>query len=229
MHAKQSKAPLFPRWVDDAARLFGLLSLGGTVYLLWLLLYSTQPLSQMRGYMPTQPVPYSHELHAGQLGIDCRYCHVGVETAASASIPPTSTCMNCHSHIKTTSPKLELVRESFNTGMPVEWKRVHDIPDFAYFNHSAHINKGIGCASCHGRIDKMEVVWKEKTMNMGWCLECHRRPEQFLRPKDQITNMNWGYLPGVGPQSAQEQLEQGAQLAKQNDVHPRTSCSTCHR
>jgi hypothetical protein len=135
--------------------------------------------------------------------------------------------MNCHSHIRTTSPKLELVRESFNTGMPIEWKRVHDIPDFAYFNHSAHINKGIGCASCHGRIDKMEVVWKDKTMNMGWCLECHRRPEQFLRPKDQITNMAYGITDP--PLTPEEQWKKGEELRKEYDVNPRTSCSTCHR
>jgi hypothetical protein len=194
--------------------------------MLWLLLYSTQPLTQMRGYQPKQPVPYSHELHAGQLGIDCRYCHVGVEVAAAASIPPTSTCMNCHSHIKTTSTKLEPIFTSFRTGMPVEWKRVHDIPDFAYFNHSAHINKGVGCASCHGRIDKMDDkgVWKEKPMNMGWCLECHRRPEQFLRPKSEITNMAYGEN-----MSAKEQWDEGVKLRAENDVHPRTSCSTCHR
>jgi hypothetical protein len=205
----------------------GLLTLGGGVFMLWLLLYSTQPLTQMRGYQPKQPIPYSHALHAGQLGIDCRYCHVGVEVAAQASVPPTSTCMNCHSHIKTKSEKLEPLFASFNRGTPVEWHRVHDLPDFAYFNHSAHINKGVGCASCHGRIDKMEVVWKEKPLNMGWCLECHRRPEQFLRPKDQITNMAYGMTDP--PLSAEEQLAKGAELMKEYNVKPRTSCSTCHR
>jgi hypothetical protein len=224
VHTKSGKAPFFPRWADDFVRFFGLLAVGGLVYMVWLLMYSTQPLSTMRGYMPDQPIPYSHKLHAGELGIDCRYCHVGVEKAASASIPPTSTCMNCHSHIKTTSDKLIPVRNSFATGMPVEWKRVHDIPDFAYFNHSAHISKGVGCASCHGRIDKMEVVWKEAPMNMGWCLECHRRPEQFLRPKDQITNMAYGT-----DLTKEEQWAKGVQLREEYKVNPRTSCSTCHR
>jgi hypothetical protein len=135
--------------------------------------------------------------------------------------------MNCHSHIKTQSTKLEVVRASYNSGMPVEWKRVHDLPDFAYFNHSAHINKGVGCASCHGRVDKMEVVWKEEPMNMGWCLECHRRPEQFLRPLDQITNMEYGY---TAPKlTDKEQWAKGVELRRLNNVNPRTSCSTCHR
>lgn len=226
VHIKSGKGPFFPRWADDLARLFGLLAVGGGVYAVWLLMYSTQPLSTMRGYKPEQPLPYSHKLHAGELGIDCRYCHTGVETGAAATIPPTSTCMNCHTNIKGASDKLILVRDSAGSGMSVEWKRIHDLPDFAYFDHSIHVNSGIGCASCHGRVDKMEVVWKEEPMNMGWCLECHRRPEQFLRPKDQITNMDYGYNPPLSPE---EQWEIGTRLRAEYNINPRTSCSTCHR
>src|SRR5262245_4436311 len=168
-----------------------------------------------------QPVPFSHAHHVGGMGIDCRYCHVSVERAAAASLPPTKTCMNCHSQIWNQSPTLEPVRESFRTNKSIEWTRVHDLPDFVYFNHSAHVNKGIGCATCHGRIDRMPLVWQEKSLQMEWCLECHRAPERFLRPKSEVFNMAW--------EPPADQLEQGRRLVAEYGVHPRTSCSACHR
>jgi hypothetical protein len=166
-------------------------------------------------------VQFSHQHHVGGLGLDCRYCHTSVEKAAAAGIPPTKTCMNCHSQIWSTSPELEPVRESFRTGKSLEWVRVHDLPEFAYFNHSAHVNKGMGCSTCHGRVDRMPLVWQEKSLQMEWCLECHRAPEKFVRPQGEVFNA--AYEPPA------DQIEQGRKLVQEYGLKPRTSCSTCHR
>ncbi len=215
--------PIFPRWVDHLNRLVILLIAGGGIYAIVLILYATSPQATTVGYQPAQPVPYSHQLHTGELGMDCRYCHQGVETGAKALIPPTQTCMNCHLKIWPDSPKLAPVRESYATGKPVEWIRIHDLPDFVYFDHSAHVNNGIGCATCHGRVDKMDEtgVFQALPLNMGWCLDCHRQPEKFLRPKEFITVMDW--------QPSEDQLELGQRLRKEYNVNPSTDCSTCHR
>jgi menaquinone reductase, multiheme cytochrome c subunit len=149
------KQPLFPPWADDAAKLAGALIVGGAVYAVTLIAYATSPVTTTVGYRPDQPVPYSHELHAGQLGMDCRYCHSTVEKAAFAAVPSTQVCMNCHANIRNDSELLAPVRKSFTTGMPLEWIQVHDLPDFVYFDHSAHVNNGVGCATCHGRVDKV--------------------------------------------------------------------------
>src|SRR5262249_42729909 len=138
-----------------------------------------------------QPVQFSHKHHVGDDGIDCRYCHTSVETAATAGIPPVKTCMNCHSQLFVDSPYLEIVRDSYKNNKPIKWTRVHDLPDFAYFNHSIHVNKGVGCSTCHGQVDQMPLMYNVKSLNMEWCLECHRNTEKFIRPKDQITNMAW--------------------------------------
>ncbi|MCC5829008.1 MAG: cytochrome c3 family protein [Phycisphaeraceae bacterium] len=186
------------------------------------------------GYAPKQPVEFSHAVHAGQLGMDCRYCHTTVEEAAFAAVPPTATCANCHSNepnvpgIWRNQQKLTPVHESLATGRPIEWVRVHDLPDYAYFNHAAHVNKGVGCVECHGRVDEMEVVTQVQTLSMAWCLECHREPERFLRPVDQVTNMTWDPVRETG----KSQLELGLELKKKYDIKgPQymTSCSTCHR
>lgn len=218
------RQPFFPPWADHAAKLAGALIVGGVVYAVTLLAYATSPVTTTVGYRPEQPVPYSHELHAGQLGLDCRYCHVTVEDAAFAAIPPTQTCMNCHANIRNDSEKLTVVRDSFKSGKPVEWIKVHDVPDFVYFNHSAHVNNGIGCATCHGRVDKMgpEGVIQEKLLTMAWCLDCHRNPEKHLRPLSEITNMSYSKSP-------EEQAALGAELRQALNVNPSTDCSTCHR
>lgn len=212
---------IFPKWFDSLRPILGAV-LGLTpLYLLAVLYYGGNPTTTDVGYMPEQPVPYSHALHAGKLGIDCRYCHNTVEQAAHAAIPPTATCMNCHTAIYPQSDKLIPVRESYGTGMPVPWVRVHDLPGYAYFNHSAHVTRGVGCVSCHDRIDKMEVVYQAKPLSMGWCLDCHRNPEPNLRPLSEITNMAWK-PPADDP-------DFGARLAEEYNINPSEDCSTCHR
>jgi len=168
-----------------------------------------------------QPVPFSHAHHVGGIGIDCRYCHTSVDKAAFAGIPPTQTCMNCHSQVWSQSPTLEPVRASFRTDTSIEWTRVHDLPDFAYFNHSAHVNKGIGCSTCHGRVDRMPLTWQEKSLQMEWCLQCHRQPEKYVRPKSEVYNI--AYEPPA------DQLALGERLVKEYGIKTRTSCSACHR
>ena len=171
-----------------------------------------------------QPVQFSHKHHVGDEGIDCRYCHTSVETSAFAGIPPTRTCMNCHSQIFADSPYLEPVRESFRTNKPIEWTRVHDLPDFAFFNHSIHVNKGVGCSTCHGRVDLMPLTFQTASLQMEWCLECHRQPELFVRPRSEVFKMDW--LPPYN------QREAGARLVNEYKIQSPavlTSCSTCHR
>lgn len=173
------------------------------------------------GYRPVQPVEYSHKLHVGDLGIDCRYCHTAVEVSAKASIPPTETCMNCHSIIGTDNPKLDPVRESWISGKSIEWVRVNDLPDYTFFNHSAHVNVGVGCESCHGNIAAMVKVEQKKTLSMGWCLSCHRSPQDHIRPMDQVTKMNWT-PPG-------DHAEFALQVINEKNITPPVDCSGCHR
>ena len=190
--------------------------------LVWLILeVNRSPYVTRAHEARSQPVPFSHAHHVGGLGVECRYCHTSVDTSAYAGIPPTKTCMNCHSQIWAQSPTLEPVRASFRTDTSIEWVRVHDLPDFAYFNHSAHVNKGVGCSTCHGRVDQMPLVWQEKSLQMEWCLECHRNPERFLRPKSEVYNI--AYEPPAN------QLELGRTLVKDYDAKPQVTCSTCHR
>jgi hypothetical protein len=177
-----------------------------------------------QGVTVDQPVQFSHAHHVGSMGIDCRYCHTTVEESPFANIPPTKTCMNCHSQIWTNAPILEPVRASFRDNTPLRWTRVHDLPDFVYFNHSIHVAKGVGCATCHGRVDRMPLMLQENSLQMSWCISCHRNPAPNLRPKDQITNMAWvppSNDPGLGQRLMKEY--------KIQDVMLLTSCSTCHR
>jgi hypothetical protein len=172
-----------------------------------------------------QPVQFSHQHHVGGIGIDCRYCHTSVEVSTSAGIPPTKTCINCHSQIWSTSPYLEPVRASFRDDKPLRWIRVHDLPDFVYFNHSSHVNKGVGCETCHGRVDRMPLMVQQASLQMEWCLNCHRDPAQFVRPREAVFQM--GYVPEGGDQRAVgERLVREYKIA---DVRHMTSCSVCHR
>lgn len=216
---------VFPRWANYALPAIVITVLGAGLYVPTVIGFGFSPKTTDVGYQPVQPVPFSHALHAGELAMDCRYCHNTVEKAAFAAVPATQTCMNCHTQIKSDSPQLEFVRQSWRDNTPVTWTKVHDLPDYSYFNHSAHVNKGIGCVSCHGRVDQMEQVYQAKTLSMSWCLDCHRNPEKHLRPKDQITNMNYSLSPA-------EQLKVGMELKQQygiRDAAYMTSCSTCHR
>jgi len=213
---------IFPRSANALARssLFGVLSL--VLFMGWLIFtLMRSSWATKQNEFVEQPLQFSHAHHVGGMGLDCRYCHTSVEKSSFAGIPPTKTCMNCHSQIWTTSAYLEPVRESFRTGQPLVWTRVHDLPDFVYFNHSVHVKKGVGCETCHGRIDKMAGIFQANSLQMEWCVTCHRAPEQFLRPREAVYQM--GYQP------AGDQLTIGRDLVKKYDVKSLTSCSTCHR
>ena len=168
-----------------------------------------------------QPIQFSHERHVAGNGIDCRYCHTSVEESAFAGIPPTRTCMNCHSQIFANSPFLEPVHESIRTGRSIEWRRVHDLPDFVYFDHSIHIHKGIGCTTCHGQVDRMPLIWQEHSLQMEWCLDCHRNPERYVRPRSAVFRVDY--------QAPPNQLELGKRLVEEYQIQKLTSCSVCHR
>jgi hypothetical protein len=215
---------IFHRSTNTLAKfsIFGALFLAGGA--LWLTLeVNRSPYVTQAGIAREQPVPFSHQHHVGGLGLDCRYCHTSVETSAVAGIPPTKTCMNCHSQIWADSPMLEPVRASFRSNTSIEWTKVNDLPDFAYFNHAAHVNKGVGCATCHGRVDLMPLVWQETSLQMEWCLDCHRQPERYVRPRDQVFNVAWEWPEDKDP------LAEGRRLVQEYGIHTRTSCSTCHR
>jgi hypothetical protein len=173
------------------------------------------------GYAPEQPVPYSHKLHAGNLGMDCYYCHSTVEKSSYAAIPSSQTCMNCHHRVKPNSPQLEPVRISYATGTPVEWVKVHRLPDYVYFNHQAHITAGVSCVSCHGRVDQMIVVKQVEPLSMGWCLDCHRDPAPKLRPVNLVTKLDWT--------PDREPAEIGREIIAQKGINPPVNCSGCHR
>lgn len=208
---------IFPRSLNYLPLLaaVGVAALGGGVtFGIW---YYFSPKNTQVGYAPEQPIPYSHKLHVSELGIDCRYCHANIERSQEAMIPPTQACMGCHAVVRKDSPKLAELRSSWATGKPVEWVRVHRLGDYAYFDHSVHLAAGVGCVSCHGRVDQMEVVRQDQPLAMGWCLECHRDPTPHLRPKDQITNMTW--TPST---------EEAAELAK-IELRGPEHCSGCHR
>lgn len=214
---------IFPRWVDPLVKIAGAGVVLGGGYVAMLVAYGASPKTLDVGYAPEQPVPYSHALHVGQLGMDCRYCHTSVEETAHANVPPTATCMNCHTKLLNQSPLMQPVRDSAQTGKPVPWVRVHDLPNYAYFDHSAHVTRGIGCVSCHGRIDTMEVVQQVTPLSMGWCVDCHRHPEKHLRPPEEATNMTWSPPGGKTP------FEFGEAFRAEHKINPPTDCSTCHR
>lgn len=172
------------------------------------------------GYAPEQPVPYSHEFHVGELGLDCQYCHTNVFDSYYANVPATETCMNCHSQIDSQSPEeIQKIRDSFESNEPIEWVRVHALPDYVFFDHSIHVNVGVGCESCHGRVDRMEVITQKEPLSMSWCLDCHRAPEDHVRPVEEVTTM--GY-------KSENQEEQGRELVAKRNINPPTDCQSCH-
>ena len=215
-------AQIFPRSANALARV----TLFGAVFLLTAISWAfgtiyRAPWTTWVGVAREQPVPFSHKHHAGGEGFDCRYCHTSVEDSAFAGLPPTRTCMNCHSIIWSDSQVLEPVRESFRTGRSLEWTRVHDLADFVYFDHSIHLRKGIGCSTCHGRVDRMPLTARAATLHMSWCIECHRQPERFVRPRSEVFRMDY--------QPPADQLTLGRMLVAEYGIRKLTDCSTCHR
>lgn len=218
---------IFPKWTNHIR--VAVVVVGGALgtYAAVLLAYGTVPETLDMRYMPEQPVPFSHAVHAGKLGMDCRYCHNTVDQAGHAAIPPTTTCMNCHNVIHKDSTQLTPVFDSYATGKPIEWVRVHDLPGYAYFDHAAHVNRGVGCLECHGRVDKMEVVYQAEPLSMGWCLDCHRDPGPNLRPEEYITALDVSAetardLAGVSEEDLLDQYQI-------RDARYLQSCSVCHR
>jgi hypothetical protein len=244
---------VFPRWANYIVPLLLLGVFAGVPFQFILVGFGANPTTTDVGYQPHQPIPYSHELHVTQLGMDCRYCHSTVEKAGFAAIPPSSTCMNCHHAIRKNSDQLKPLYATFKDGMPVEWVKVHDLPDYAYFNHSAHINKGVSCVSCHGRVDRMDGqgVKQVEPLSMGWCLNCHREPAANLRPIDQVTNLMWGLnltqleidqiasmglevkdMKVGGQLTAEQRLAIGRKIHEHKNIKTArqlSDCSACHR
>jgi hypothetical protein len=213
---------IFHRSTNTISRvtIFGALFIVGA--LLWLFAaVNRSPWVTQARVAREQPIQFSHERHVAGNGIDCRYCHTSVEDSSFAGIPPTKTCMNCHSEIFANSPFLEPVRSSFQRDTPIHWTRVHDLPDFVYFNHSIHVNKGVGCTTCHGQVDRMPLMWQENSLQMEWCLDCHRHPERFVRPRAAVFSVDY--------QPPANQLEVGTRLVDEYHIQRLTSCSTCHR
>jgi hypothetical protein len=231
-------AQIFHRSTNTISRLSIFGAFFVVAFVLWVAAQiQRSPYTNYQGVHQMQPVPFSHQHHVAGLGIDCRYCHTSVEVSSFAGIPPTKTCMNCHAQIWTGAPMLEPVRESFRSGRSLVWTRVNDLPDFVFFNHSIHINKGIGCADCHGPVDRMPLTHAENTLQMEWCLNCHRAPEKFLRPRSEVFNMAYSPPTHMSPisldgQQFTDQIALGTYLRKQysiRSVADITSCNTCHR
>jgi hypothetical protein len=214
---------VFPRWSNTLPLqiVIFLFLFGGTVTAA--VTYYFTPKYTRVGYAPVQPVPFSHALHSGQLGIDCRYCHTGVEKSAHSTVPTAQTCMNCHNQVKTDSPLLAVVRAAYESGDPVPWVKVHQAPDYVYFNHAVHVNRGISCVECHGKVNEMEVVTHTKPLSMSFCLECHRAPEKFVRAPADVYNLD------SLPLYAQGRVEEARAFIHDWKVLPPQSCSGCHR
>lgn len=214
-------AQIFPAWVDRRARTLWIGGLATGVVLIVAATWFFSPDFTDVGYQPVQPIPFSHRLHAGELAIDCRYCHTSVEVAAAASVPTVDTCMNCHRLVARDSEQLAALRDSAETGEPLRWVRVHKIPEYAYFHHGAHIAAGVGCSSCHGDVAAMDEIRQVEPLSMGWCLDCHREPQDSLRPRSEITNTawrpEWAFGSGAAPQP------------RDRAVDPPTDCTGCHR
>lgn len=219
---------IFPKWTNrlPSRLLFGVLLFGAaTVAGVW---YYFTPQYTRVGYQPIQPVPFSHAVHAEQLGIDCRYCHDGVDKSWYSNIPSASTCMNCHNQVLPNDARLALVRESFQTGKNIPWVQIHKTPEYVYFNHAVHVNRGVSCVECHGQINQMDEVYHAKPLSMGFCLECHRNPANHVRPLDKVTDLNWKWDddPKV---AAQKQKKFGTDAVHAWKVESLQNCSACHR
>ena len=212
---------IFGRSTDKYFRIIVPILAAGGAAVVGLIAYLGSPAVRETGYAPVQPVKYSHKLHAGDLGMDCRYCHYTVEKSAYAAIPQTEVCMNCHVRVKPESSLLQPVRDSYATGAPIPWVKIHNLPDYVYFNHQAHVTAGVSCVSCHGRVDQMIVVKQMEPLSMAWCLDCHRDPAGSIRPVGEVTNLGW--MPDRDP------VLIGREIMEAKGIHPPTNCSGCHR
>src|SRR5271163_2366051 len=216
---------IFPKWTNRLPVLIiiGVLLMGTAVTAgVWY--YFTNKYTNV-GYMPLQPVAFSHAIHADQLGVDCRYCHNAVEKSWYSNIPATSVCMNCHNQVLKDDDRLAKVRESYATGQPIPWVQIHKLPDYVYFNHQSHVTAGVSCVTCHGRIDQMIEVHQEKPLNMAWCLDCHRDPAPNVRPFEFVTKLDWQPDPAQGKTARQI----GEEIVAEKHLTPPTNCSGCHR
>ena len=219
---------IFPKWTNRLPLLVGIggfLTVGAVTAGVW---YYFTPKYTRVGYQPIQPVSFSHATHNGQLGIDCRYCHSAVEKSWFSNIPSSSTCMNCHNQVLKDDPRLALVRESAASGKPIPWVQIHRTPDFAYFNHSVHVTRGISCVECHGQINQMEEVYHAKPLSMSFCLDCHRNPAARIRPLDKVTDLNWKWSDDPN-EAARAQKAHGEMMVKNMNVESLQNCSACHR
>lgn len=230
-------ANIFPRWSNLLPIKIAICAGSVVAGLAFALYYYAAPKATTVGYQPSQPIPFSHKIHVDQVGLDCRYCHSFVDVSGHSNVPSGSTCWNCHQHVQKESPKLAPLHRSMDPafpgydGKPIEWVKIHKVPDFVYFNHSAHVNRGISCQSCHGNVDQMEIVSQDQNLSMGWCLDCHRNPEKNLRPLEEVYNFKYdpkAYIssnPNLGVKTTEEL---GLKLKEQFRVVPKTSCATCH-
>jgi menaquinone reductase, multiheme cytochrome c subunit len=214
---------VFPPWANLLLPAIIVFALVAPLYTALVVAYGFSPLTTAVGYQPQQPVPFSHALHVGQLGMDCRYCHNTVEHSAMAAVPTTQACMSCHTQILPERETLAPLWHSYETGMPVEWVRVHSLPGHAYFDHSVHVNAGVSCVECHGRIDRMEVVYQHEPLSMGWCLECHRNPEPRLRDPKRVTDLAWDF------DGVEDRRQYQSFWREFHKIDPTVDCSACHR
>ncbi len=231
-------ANIFPRWSNLLPLKIAFCAVSAAAGIGLAFAYYATPKSLAVGYEPSQPIPFSHKIHVDQIGLDCRYCHSFADVAGHSNVPTANTCWNCHQHVQKESPKLAPLHKAMDPaypgydGKPLEWVRIHKTPDYVYFDHSAHVNRGVSCQSCHGRVDQMEVVFQDQSLSMSWCLDCHRAPEKHLRPLEEVYNFNYDaqtYLE-ENPQAGVTTPEQlGLKLKEQFQVNPKDTCTTCHR
>lgn len=231
-------ANIFPRWSNLLPLKIAVCVGSAAAGVALAFAYYATPKTLVAGYQPAQPIPFSHKIHVAQIGLDCRYCHSFVEVSGHSNVPSGSTCWNCHQHVQRESPKLAPLHQAMDPAYPgydsrpLEWVRVHKTPDYVYFNHSAHVNRGVSCQTCHGNVNTMEVIYQDQSLAMGWCLDCHRNPELNLRPLEEV--YNFGYTAGTYISNHPElgvktTRELGLKLKQQFKLNPKTSCTTCHR
>jgi hypothetical protein len=231
-------ANIFPRWSNLLPLKIAFCAGTAAAGVALAFTYYATPKTLVVGYQPAQPIPFSHKIHVDQIGVDCRYCHSFAEVSGFSNVPTGSTCWNCHQHVQPTSPKLAPLHKSMDPaypgydGKPLEWVRVHKLPDYVYFNHSAHVNRGVSCQSCHGNVNTMEVISQDQPLSMSWCLDCHRAPENFLRPLEEVYNFGYNaetYLANNPQFGVKTPRELGLKLKEQFKVNSKESCTTCHR